>query len=61
TTYLTQAAIAAQNVSELTAEESMNYITAAIQQFKLEAKDAMSVVDKWNEVNCLPPHTVMCA
>lgn len=48
---LTKAAIVASNVSDLKVEESMDAMTSAMVQFKLEASDAMSVVDKWNEVD----------
>lgn len=48
---LTKSAIVAANVSDLTVEQSMDAMTSSIVQFKLEAKDAMSVVDKWNEVD----------
>ncbi len=48
---LTKSAIVAANVSDLTVEESMDAMTSSIVQFKLEASDAMSIVDKWNEVD----------
>jgi len=47
---LTRAALVASNVSDLTAEESMDNLTAAIVQFNKEASDAMAIVDAWNEV-----------
>ena len=48
---LTKAALVAANVSDLTAEEAMNNITAAIVQFNKEASDAIRIVDAWNEVD----------
>ncbi|MGZ9868110.1 phage tail tape measure protein [Priestia endophytica] len=47
---LGDAALVASNVGEISAQQSAEYLTSAIVQYKLEAKDAMSVIDKFNEV-----------
>ena len=47
---LTEASLAATNVSTLDAGNAVEYLTAAILQFNKPATEAMSVVDSWNHV-----------
>ena len=49
--YLTEAAILAANVSELTVEESMSTMTAAMSIFNIEAEKSLRIVDALNEVD----------
>lgn len=49
--YLTEAAILAANVSELTVEESMSAMTAAMSIFNIEAENSLRIVDALNEVD----------
>lgn len=48
---LTEASVVASNVSELSAEEAMSDITSAIEIFGDEVENALSVVDRLNEVD----------
>lgn len=48
---LTKSATLAQNISELTASESMDAITAAMVVFNIEASKSISIVDAINEVD----------
>lgn len=51
---LTESATLAQNISELSADESMDALTAAMVVFNIEASKSISIVDKLNEINiCL--------
>ncbi|AKO91903.1 phage tail tape measure protein [Priestia filamentosa] len=49
--YLSDAALVTSNVGEMSAQQSAEYLTSAIVQYKMEAKDAMSVIDKFNEIS----------
>lgn len=48
---LTEASLLASNVAEIETAESVKYLTSAILQFKLNAEDSVSIIDKWNEVS----------
>ncbi len=48
---LADAALVTSNVGEMAAGQSAQYLTSALVQMKLEAKDAMSVIDSWNNVS----------
>lgn len=51
TRVLGKSAIVASNVSgDLNAQQSAEFLTSALIQFKLEATESMKVVDKWNEL-----------
>lgn len=51
TRVLGKSAIVASNVSgDLNAQQSAEFLTSALIQFKLEATKSMEVVDKWNEL-----------
>ena len=45
------ASLVASNVGEITAGKAAEYLTSTLIQLKLETKDAMGVIDSWNEVN----------
>jgi len=49
--YLTEAAVLAANVSELTVEESMSAMTAAMTIFNVKAEDSVRIIDALNEVD----------
>ena len=48
---LTEVSTIAQNISELTAEESYSALTAAMKNFNIEAKDSIEIIDRLNEVD----------
>lgn len=48
---MAKTAIVASNVSELTADEAMENLTAIMVQFNIEADKSISIVDKLNEVD----------
>lgn len=48
---LSEASLITANVGEMEAGKSAEYLTASIEQMKMEYKDAMSIVDGWNSVN----------
>jgi len=48
---LTESATLAQNISELSADEAMDALTAAMTVFNIEARDSISIVDMLNEVD----------
>ena len=47
---LTQAALLATNVTEMSTEQSTRYLIAAIRQFNLTAKDSLNIINQWNEL-----------
>ena len=49
---LTEAALLATNVAEMEAKESVDLLTASLLQFNMDASEATSIIDRWNEV-CL--------
>jgi len=48
---LSNAALVTSNVGEMEAGKAAEYLTSTLVQMKLEAKDAMSVIDRWNSVS----------
>lgn len=48
---MTKTAIVTSNVSELTADEAMNNLTAIMTQFNIEASKSITIIDKLNEVD----------
>ncbi|GAA0346863.1 transglycosylase CwlP [Oceanobacillus oncorhynchi subsp. oncorhynchi] len=48
---LTGTATVASNISELTPDEAMSSLTAAMQNYNIEAEKTMSIVDKTNEID----------
>lgn len=48
---LANAALITSNVGEMDAGKAAEYLTSTLIQMKLEAKDAMSVIDKWNNIS----------
>ncbi|WP_310877170.1 phage tail tape measure protein [Priestia megaterium] len=48
---MADAALIASNVGEMEAGQAAEYLTSAIVQYKMETKDAIGVVDAWNEVS----------
>jgi TP901 family phage tail tape measure protein len=48
---LGEAGLIASNVGEMSTAQAADYLTSAIIQFKLETKDAMKVIDAWNNVS----------
>lgn len=49
--YLADAGIVAGNVGDIDTKKASEYMTASMIQWKMEAKDAMSVIDSWNEIS----------
>lgn len=47
---LTEAALLATNVAEMEAKESVDLLTASLLQFNMDASEATSIIDRWNEV-----------
>lgn len=48
---LTESATLAQNISELSADEAMDALTAAMTVFNIEASKSISIVDQLNEID----------
>lgn len=48
---LADAALIASNVGEMEAGKTAEYLTSALVQMKMEAKDAMGLIDAWNSVS----------
>ncbi|WP_182004738.1 phage tail tape measure protein [Priestia aryabhattai] len=48
---MADASLIASNVGEMEAGQAAEYLTSAIIQYKMETKDAIGVVDAWNEVS----------
>jgi TP901 family phage tail tape measure protein len=48
---ITKTAVIASNVSDMTPEESMNNIIAAMKAFNIEASNSIEIVDKLNQVD----------
>lgn len=48
---MADASLIASNVGEMEAGQAAEFLTSAIIQYKMETKDAIGVVDAWNEVS----------
>lgn len=48
---LADAGLVASNVGEITAQKASEYMTASLIQWKMDAKDSMSIIDSWNEIS----------
>lgn len=48
---MADAALITSNVGEMEAGQAAQFLTSAIIQYKMETKDAITVVDAWNEVS----------
>ena len=48
---LTRVSLLAQNIAEMDAVQATRYLTAALNQFDLEATQAITVLDTWNELS----------
>lgn len=48
---LADAGLVASNVGEITAQKASEYMTASLIQWKMDAKDAMGIIDSWNEIS----------
>lgn len=48
---LSDAGLVASNVGEITAQKASEYMTASLIQWKMDAKDAMGIIDSWNEIS----------
>lgn len=49
--FLADAAVVASNVGDIGAQNAAELLTASLVQWKMESKDAMSVIDSWNEIS----------
>ena len=56
---LTKTSVIASNVSDLTSQEMSETLITGMSVFNVEAEKSMMIVDKLNEVKCLPPFTGM--
>lgn len=52
---LTETSVIASNVSDLSSQEMSETLITAMSVFNVEAEKSMSIIDKLNEVKCLPP------
>ena len=52
---LTKTSVIASNVSDLTSQEMSETLITSMSVFNIEAEKSMSIIDKLNEVKCLPP------
>lgn len=48
---LSDAGLVASNVGEITAQKASEYMTASLIQWKMDAKDAMGIINSWNEIS----------
>lgn len=48
---LADAGLVASNVGDITAQKASEYMTASLIQWKMDAKDAMGIIDSWNEIS----------
>ncbi|WP_186321348.1 phage tail tape measure protein [Bacillus sp. FJAT-22090] len=48
---LTDAGLVAANVGEITVQKASEYLTASLIQWKMDAKDAMEIIDSFNEIS----------
>jgi len=48
---LTTVSLLAQNIAEMSAVDATRYLTAALNQFDLQASTAMATLDAWNELS----------
>lgn len=49
--YLSNAGLVASNVGDIEAKKASEYMTASLLQWEMQAKDSMSIIDKWNELS----------
>lgn len=56
---LTKTSVIASNVSDLTSQEMSETLITAMSVFNVEAEKSMTIIDKLNEVKCLPPFAGM--
>jgi hypothetical protein len=56
---LTKTSTIASNVSDLTSQEMSETLITAMSVFNVEAEKSMMIIDKLNEVKCLPPFAGM--
>ncbi|TCI26765.1 hypothetical protein EVJ32_05150 [Exiguobacterium sp. SH5S4] len=56
---LTKTSVIASNVSDLSAQEMSETLITGMSVFNVEAEKSMMIIDKLNEVKCLPPFTGM--
>lgn len=48
---LADAGLVASNVGDITAQKASEYMTASLIQWKKDAKEAMGIIDSWNEIS----------
>ena len=48
---LTQAGLVTSNVGEMTSLDASQFITSTLIQWKKDTKDAMGIIDNWNELS----------
>lgn len=56
---LTKTSVIASNVSDLTSQEMSETLITGMSVFNVEAEKSMTIIDKLNEVKCLPPFAGM--